>query len=110
MPLRPPADAMLRAAFVSCVLVSFTACRDAAPPTEAALRAPASAPQRSLVQLATDDTPSQLAVAQAVPGFGGYFIDEAGAPTVYLTDASHKAEAAQALKGFLDSFGWSAAD
>lgn len=59
---------------------------------------------------ASAEVPDPLAVAQAVPGFGGYFIDEAGRPTVWLTDPARKAEAAAALAGFLDSFGWSAAD
>lgn len=60
--------------------------------------------------LAQQEVPSQLDVALAVPGFGGYFIDETGSPTVYLTDVSKKADAAQALAGFLASFGWTAAD
>ena len=64
----------------------------------------------NVAALAEEATPSQLAVAQAVPGFGGYFIDENGAPTVYLTDATQRDAAAQALSGFLDSFGWSASD
>jgi hypothetical protein len=55
-------------------------------------------------------TPSQIDVARAVPGFGGYFIDETGAPAVWLTDVSRRPEAEQALAGFLASFGWSAAD
>jgi hypothetical protein len=48
-----------------------------------------------------DPHPSQLAVAQAVPGFGGYFLDESGAPTVYLSDPSQRPAAEQALAGFL---------
>jgi hypothetical protein len=47
-----------------------------------------------------------MAVALAVPGFGGYFIDETGAPTVYLTDVAQRPAAEAALAGFLDSFGW----
>jgi hypothetical protein len=57
-----------------------------------------------------DPTPDQMAVALAVPGFGGYFIDETGAPTVYLTDVAQRPAAETALAGFLASFGWSAAD
>ncbi|HEU0299906.1 MAG TPA: hypothetical protein VFR37_10635 [Longimicrobium sp.] len=60
--------------------------------------------------VAADPTPGQMAVAQAVPGFGGYFIDERGAPTVYLTDPAHRPAAEAALAGFLASYGWSAAD
>jgi hypothetical protein len=63
----------------------------------------------NVAAIASQETPSQLAVAQAVPGFGGYFIDD-GRPTVYLTDPGQRDAAAQALAGFLDSFGWSASD
>ncbi|HEX6314242.1 MAG TPA: hypothetical protein VFZ73_05255 [Gemmatimonadaceae bacterium] len=88
-------------------IITSMACIDqASPPT---------APARSLntlatAQVAASDTPDQLSVAQVVPGFGGYFIDETGAPTVYLTDPARRADAAAALAGFLDSFGWTAAD
>lgn len=61
-------------------------------------------------QLATDPTPSQLDVARAVPAFAGYYVDDAGRPTVNLTDAAQRDAAAQALAGFLASYGWSAAD
>jgi hypothetical protein len=64
----------------------------------------------TLAQVSQQDTPDQMAVAQVVPGFGGYFIDERGRPTVYLTDPSRRAEAEQALAGFLGSYGWTAAD
>jgi hypothetical protein len=57
-----------------------------------------------------DPTPDQLTVAQQVPGFGGYFIDAAGVPTVYLTDPAQRPAAEAALAGFLASFGWSASD
>jgi len=59
---------------------------------------------------AQQSTPSQMDVALAVPGFGGYFIDETGAPTVWLTDESARPLAEQALAGFLASFGWNTAD
>jgi hypothetical protein len=73
--------------------------------------APAS-PGGSSLQLAVsaDPTPDQMAVARAVPGFGGYFIDQSGAPTVYLTDPAQRPAAEAALVGFLASFGWSASD
>ena len=60
--------------------------------------------------VSADPTPDQMAVARAVPGFGGYFIDESGSPTVYLTDAAQRPAAEAALAGFLASFGWSASD
>lgn len=86
-----------------CALVVVACAETTTTPT--AVRASSAS---SLV--AQDETPSQLALAQTVPGFGGYFIDANGAPTVYLTDASQKDAAAEALSAFLGSFGWSASD
>src|SRR5687767_6288282 len=54
-----------------------------------------------LSAVSADPTPDQMAVAQAVPGFGGYFIDAGGAPAVYLTDPSQRPAAEVALAGFL---------
>lgn len=60
--------------------------------------------------ISQETTPAQWEVAQAVPGFGGYFLDADGAPTVYLTDASRRADAEQALGGFLADRGFTASD
>lgn len=88
------------------VSVLAIACQDTPSPTDPTPRL-----DPNLAALSSqEDAPDQLDVAQAVPGFGGYFIDETGAPTVYLTDPSRRPEAEQALGGFLTSFGWSAAD
>ncbi|MGH7560220.1 MAG: hypothetical protein ACRENB_04285 [Gemmatimonadales bacterium] len=81
------------------------ACQEA--PTPTAPLAPTLSISPTLSQ---NPSPSQMDVALAVPGFGGYFIDASGAPTVWLTDASQRAQAEQALAGFLASFGWTAAD
>ncbi|HEU0012633.1 MAG TPA: hypothetical protein VFQ45_03080 [Longimicrobium sp.] len=89
------------------LLALASACTDALDPAGPTAGA---APSLSIAAVAEDPTPDQLAVAQAVPGFGGYFIDANGRPTVYLTDPARRAEAAQALSGFLASFGWTAAD
>lgn len=88
------------------LLAATVACTDRPVPSAPAALSTAV----SLSQVAAEETPDQLAVAQAVPGFGGYFIDETGAPTVYLTDVSRRAEAEAALAGFLASFGWTARD
>ncbi len=56
---------------------------------------PASA-SLAVAQVSEDPTPDQLAVAQVVPGFGGYYLDN-GAPTVNLTDPSQRPAAEQAL-------------
>lgn len=68
------------------------------------------APRHSMSAVAQQSNPDQLTVAAVVPGFGGYFIDAGGAPTVYLKDPAQRPAAEQALAGFLASFGWSAAD
>lgn len=64
----------------------------------------------TVAQLSQEVTPDQMEVAQVVPGFGGYFIDETGEPTVYLADPSQQDAAAQALAGFLADRGFTAAD
>jgi hypothetical protein len=51
-----------------------------------------------------------MAVAAAVPGFGGYFLDASGAPAVYLLDPAQRPAAEAALAAFLASRGFSAAD
>ncbi|HEX9704993.1 MAG TPA: hypothetical protein VGA20_07070 [Gemmatimonadales bacterium] len=83
----------------------LSACRDAPNPT--APNPPSSA-QPSVVS--QDPNPSQLAVAQAVPGFGGYFLDVAGMPAVYLSDPAQRPAAETALAAFLTTQGFTAAD
>lgn len=90
-------------------VVLIVSCQDSAPVAEPRFNSPGTATRSSAV-VAADETPTQLQVAEAVAGFGGYFIDETGAPTVYLTDVGRRGEAAQALEGFLAGFGFSAAD
>jgi hypothetical protein len=80
------------------------ACHDAPEPS-----GPNIPPSPQLAAVSQDPHPSQLAVAQAVPGFGGYFLDAAGVPSVYLTDASQRPAAEQALAGFLADQGFAAA-
>jgi hypothetical protein len=60
--------------------------------------------------VAQETTPAQWDVAQAVPGFGGYFLDADGAPTVYLLDPARRADAEQALAGFLADRGFTGGD
>jgi hypothetical protein len=81
-------------------------CRDAEAPTDPA---PALA-LSGASETSSQETPDQLEVARAVPGFGGYFIDPQGRPTVYLRDPARRPEAELALAGFLASYGWSGAD
>src|SRR5688572_2383538 len=92
------------AGVLACGALAATACSE---PMSTASMTSRSA---SAAQVAADASPSQLAVAQAVPGFGGYYIDANGAPTVLLTAQGDRDAAAQALDGFLASYGWTSAD
>jgi hypothetical protein len=85
--------------------LTAAACQESQSPQE-----PAGPPALSLAQVSQDSNPSQLAVAQAVPGFGGYFLDAGGAPTLYLTDPAQRPVAEQALAAFLASRDFTAAD
>jgi hypothetical protein len=82
------------------------ACRDASNP--AAPDAPRL--NAALQQVSQDSNPSQMAVAAVVPGFGGYFLDAAELPAVYLIDAAQRPTAEQALATFLASRGFTASD
>jgi hypothetical protein len=57
-----------------------------------------------------DPAPSQARLATMIPEFGGYFLDETGRPTVYLTDEARRPIAERALGGFLSTRGWGIAD
>ena len=66
-------------------------------------------PTLSSAAASDEPAPDPADVANAVPGFGGYFLDN-GVPTVYLTDPSRRAEAERALAGFLADRGFAASD
>jgi hypothetical protein len=66
-------------------------------------------PSFSAQQLAQQETPDPMELAHAVPGFAGYFLDDAQRPTVYLTDVNQRAAAELALAGWLSSRGFTAA-
>lgn len=102
------AGARIRALVVPLgVLFALTACADEAP--DAVGPEPID-PSASVMALSSDPEPDPLAVAAAVPGFGGYFLDDQGAPTVYLTDPAQRPLAEQALAGFLADRGFTATD
>jgi hypothetical protein len=86
--------------------LALVACDDSPDPTSPEVKS--ANPQ--LLQASQDPNPSQLAVAKAVPGFGGYFLDGAGRPAVYLRDAAQRPAAEQALAGFLTDRGFAASD
>ncbi len=55
------------------------------------------------VQQGSPDDP--VALARSVPGFGGFFVDEQGTPTIYLKDAGQRGVAETALAPWFTSRG-----
>ena len=53
--------------------------------------------------------PSAEELDRQVPGFGGFFLDASGAPTVYLSRGASRAAAERALAGYLGARGLSTA-
>jgi hypothetical protein len=80
-------------ALTATAIFALTSCSDDATQPTAPTVPPdlATAP----VQQASADDP--VALARAVPGFGGFFLDAQGVPTVYLTHPGNRAAAALAL-------------
>lgn len=62
---------------------------------------------RPAQQLPPDDP---VGLARGVPGFGGFFLDGGGRPTVYLADAAQRGSASRALSPFLQAHGLDPAD
>ena len=77
--------------FVSLVAgtVLFNACSDTTRPT------PASDDKVGFDPLQQPDDP--VALVRNIPGFGGFFFDREGVPTVYLRDVSARAQVERAL-------------
>lgn len=88
------------------VALFAAACDDAPEPTGPDV---AATPNAALQQVAQEETPSQMAVAQAVPGFAGYFFVD-GRPTAYLTDPARRPALEEALAGWLSSRGFTGSD
>jgi hypothetical protein len=88
----------------AAIVLAVSACRDASEPTN-----PDFQPETPELQwLAQESSPDPMAVARAVPGFGGLFLDSSGRPAVYLTDLRQRGTAERALTGFALSEGFSA--
>jgi hypothetical protein len=89
---------------LAAVVLAVSACQEASEPTT-----PDFEPETpDLQRLAQEDSPDPVAVARAVPGFGGLFLDSSGRPAVYLNDLSQRGAAERALTGFMRSEGFSA--
>jgi hypothetical protein len=89
----------------SGVALALAACQDNSIPTS-----PDAAPLANSAQVRQGaDLPSASEFDRQVPGFGGFFLDRTGAPTVYLTRGSSRAPAERMLTGFLKGRGLSPA-
>jgi hypothetical protein len=93
---------LLRPVLAAAVMFVAASCRDASNPVEPdagllAARGGQAGPAA--------DLPSADELAGRVPGFGGLFLDASGAPTVYLTRGSARANAERALEGYLTARG-----
>jgi hypothetical protein len=96
---------LLRLGSASGVALILAACQDNSSPT-----APDLQPATGQVQTAQGtELPSAAEFARQVPGFGGFFLDRNGAPTVYLTRGSSRAPAERLLTGYLRGHGLTAA-
>jgi hypothetical protein len=77
-------------------LVIATACSDGTPPTGPAARAPS--------LLGAVQAPDAGSLDRAIPGFGGFYVDN-GVPTVYLLDVTQRGAAELTLGTFARSLG-----
>ena len=100
--MRIPCYASVRFGFAiaAAVTIALGSCSDDAtlprPPAP-----PPTAPDLALTSAQQDLADDPVALARAVPGFGGFFVDEQGTPTVYLTTPGRRAAAEQALAPWL---------
>jgi hypothetical protein len=85
------------------VILALSACRDAAGPPDSG-RAAVSSPTPDFALQEPEG--EQATLARAVPGFGGLFLDETGAPTVYLTDPGQRGAAQRALAAIAREHGF----
>jgi hypothetical protein len=89
-------------ALVTGTTILASACSDTTTqPTAPADQSPTSPDLRTAQQPAADPN----ALARSVPGFGGFFIDEQGTPTIYLKDAAQRGNAGRALGAWLQARG-----
>ena len=91
--------------FAAGAALTLAACQDNSSPTS-----PDSGPLSARVQSSQgSDLPSAAEFARQVPGFGGFFLNQDGTPTVYLTRGSSRAPAERVLAGYLKGRGLSTA-
>lgn len=92
---------LLPLGLASSVALALAACQDNSNPT-----APEAVPPSDRVQASQGpDLPPASEFARQVPGFGGFFLDRSGNPTLYLTRGSSRAPAERLLAGYLSRRG-----
>jgi hypothetical protein len=95
----------LGAGLLAGAVLAVSACQDDSTPTS-----PDPALTSARVQSSQGhDLPSAAEFARQVPGFGGFFLNKDGTPTVYLTRGSSRAPAERLLAGYLAAHGLSTA-
>lgn len=99
-----PGFRLLGSLLAASAVLALAACQNDSTPTspDAGLT-----PARGATQ--GPDLPSAAEFARRVPGFGGYFLNQDGTPTVYLTRGSGRAPAERILAGYLSGRGLSGA-
>ncbi len=96
---------LLGLGFAAGAALALAACQDDSSPTS-----PDTGPLSARVQSSQgSDLPSAAEFARQVPGFGGFFLNQDGTATVYLTRGSSRAPADRVLAGYLKGRGLSTA-
>lgn len=96
----------VRLALAAGVVLVISACQDQPNPTSPDPRDVAVSAQRSSQG---GGLPSTEELDRQVPGFGGFFLDGSGEPTIYLAPGVSRAPAERALGAYLAARGLSAA-
>jgi hypothetical protein len=100
-----PRARLLGLGFASSAALTLAACQDNSSPTSP----DAGTPSASVQTMQGPDLPSASELDRQVPGFGGFFLDRTGVPTVYLSRGSSRAPAERVLAGYLKGRGLSTA-
>ncbi len=94
-------------ALVAGSAITISACRD----DDSSTTGPGTGPEEPDLRQALAVSPDPLvAHARAIPGFGGFFLDPSGRPTVYLKGPAQRGAAQAALRGALRELGKASAE
>jgi hypothetical protein len=89
-----------RILLIAALIVS-SACQDQSAPTGPV----STAPEPDLRQASQGPSDDPIVLGRSVPGFGGFYFDAAGIPTVYLRDPSRRRAVAAAMAPFFQAEG-----